>query len=281
MYPAMASARDYQLTPSSKWVLDYAPDSCKLARVVGTGDDKIVIEFVEYEPASAFDLNLIGKPVSDTFDNPVVQVRFGPTGNFVRADAVNGTAGNLPALFLSARLDNFDRRTVNFDELAKLAPAERHRLLVVTPAVEAAVSSVTIRILSRTITLNLGPMGPPMAALRKCTTSLVKQWGLDPVEQEALAIGPKPKSNPRTWLNSSDYPQDALAAGHQAIIRFRLMIDATGQITGCTIQSAMAKEDFAKISCDLLTRRVRFEPALTASGLAVASYFVGKVQWLL
>lgn len=278
--PVVATAKDYQLSPSSKWLLDYAPDNCQLSRAFGTGDDKIVVQFLRYEPSSPFDFNIFGKPIGENFNEPVVRIRFGPTGDFVRTDAMTGTAGGLPALFLFGRLDNLDPSTANSEEFTKLSPAERQRLLTVTPAVEAAVTNVTIRVSNRTITLNLGSMGPPMAEIRKCGDDLVKEWGLDPVEQEALAIGPKPKSNPGLWLSSSDYPQEALAAGHQAIVRFRLMIDASGKVTNCAVQSAIAKGNFGKISCDLLTRRARFEPALTTNGLAKASYYVGKVKWV-
>ncbi len=276
-----AAAKDYQLPPSSKWVLDYAPESCQLSRAFGSGDDTVVAQFYEYQPGSVFDLNLIGKPIGDNFNEPAVRMRFGSSGNFVRKDAMAGSVGNLPALFLAARLDNFDPTNAEIAGLEKLAPAERSRRLTVTPAVEAAVTSATVRVASRIITLSLGSMGPPMAELRKCTADLVKAWGLDPIEQEALASGPEPRSSPGGWLTSSDYPQEALAAGSQAIIRYRLMISATGKVTACAVQSSIAKEDFGKLSCDLLTRRARFEPAMTADGVAVASYYVSKVLWLM
>lgn len=57
------------------------------------------------------------------------------------------------------------------------------------------------------------------------------------------------------------------------------MIDAAGNTNACSIQSAIAKGDFAKVTCDLLKRRARFEPARNAKNESVASYFVGKVLW--
>jgi hypothetical protein len=278
--PTAVFAKEYQLSPSSKWLLDYAADSCQLSRAIGVGDEKVVVQFTRYEPGPSFDFNLIGKPIGENFSEVVARVRFGPVGDFVRTDGMAGSAGNLPAIFLSGRLDNLDLRSAHSDEVETPAPPERRRGLV-TPAVEAAVTSVTVRVPNRTIILNLGSMGPPMAELRKCTADLVKEWGLNPTEQEAVATGPKPKSNPGEWLYSSDYPQDALAAGHQAIIRFRLMIGAAGQVTSCVVQSAIAKGNFGKISCDLLTRRARFEPALATNGLPVPSYYVGKVRWVM
>lgn len=279
--PVLATAKDYQLSPSSKWLLDYAPDRCQLSRAFGTGDDKIIVQFYRYEPSSSFDFNIFGKPIGENFNEPVVRIRFGPAGDFVRTDAMTGSAGDLPALFLFGRLDNLDPSTASSKEFEKLSSAERRRLRTVTPAIEAAVTNVTVRVSNRNITLNLGSMGPPMAEMRKCGDDLVKGWGLDPVEQDTLAIGPKPKSNPGLWLNSGDYPQEALAAGHQAIVRFRLMVDAAGHVTNCAVQSAIAKGDFGKVSCDLLTRRARFEPALTTNGLAKESYYVGKVKWVM
>ena len=120
-----------------------------------------------------------------------------------------------------------------------------------------------------------------MAALRKCTEELVKEWGLNPAQQEALPARPMPKSSPGDWLHSSDYPRESLAMGQQAIVRYRLMVDAAGAVTNCAVQSAIAKGNFAELTCELLKRRARFDPARDATGTAVGSYYVGKVRWIM
>ena len=192
-----------------------------------------------------------------------------------------GLVGKQPALLLNGRLDNLDQHDVDFGGLRKKNAAELDRLETVAPETEMAVSSMTLMAGSRTLVLELGPMGAPMAEMRKCVSELVAAWGLDPDEQAALASRPQPKGNPGGWLTSSDYPADSLGRGEQAIIMFRLMVSAAGETTACTIQRGITKADFAATTCDLLKRRARFEPARNSSNQGVASYYIGKVLWVM
>lgn len=252
-----------------------------MARAFGTGNEQIVIQFIRYEPSPSFDFHLVGKPLGPLPPRPVLRLKFGTTGEAVRTSALPGTAGELPALFLAGRLDNLDIAALDPDEFEQMNPADQRRRLAIPPLVESAVTTATIRLPTRMITLNLGSMGPPMAALRKCTEGLVKEWGLDPAQQEALPTRPMPKSSPGRWLHSSDYPRESLATGQQAIVRFRLMVNAAGTVTNCSVQSAIAKGNFAALTCDLLKRRARFDPARDATGTTVGSYYVGKVRWIM
>jgi hypothetical protein len=279
--PSAASAKTYRLAPSSKWLMDYAPDACRLGRAFGEGDEQVVATFTRYAPGAAFALDLIGHPVRAAANEPDVRLRFGESGEFVRTQAMTGTSGKVPALFLSGRLDNLDDPDLEPKDIVKLSAAERAALMTVDPATEAAVRSATIAFGGRTIVLELGSMGGPMAEMRKCTADLVKEWGLDPVEQERLLRPVVPMSSPGTWLRSADYPTDSLMQGQQAIVRFRLMVDAAGRPTQCAVQSAIAKDDFGQVSCDLLKRRARFRPALSADGRPVASYYVSTVRWVI
>lgn len=283
--PAIAYSREVQLAPSSKWLLNYDRDSCTLVRSFGEDDEKIIAQFVRYAPGPTFDLNLFGKRVRAAANRPTVGLRFGNTGNFVATPAMKGTGGEpgrlVNALFLAGRLDNFDQTKLNLGDPKKLSPADLAALSFVDPALEAATDTMTVRLAGQAIVLRLGSMGAAMREMRKCTTDLVKEWGLQPEEQERLASQPAPRSNPGTWLTSSDYPRDSLARGEQAIIRFRMMIDSTGVPTACAVQSAITKGDFAEITCNQLKRRARFEPARNAEGQPVASFFVGKVVWVM
>lgn len=279
--PSLGYAKEIRLPSSSKWVMDYASDSCQLVRAFGSGEDETLLQFVRYKSEARFDLNVIGKTIGLQSPHPTVRIQFGNTGSLVRTNAVSGKAGSKPALFLAGRLDNLDLSELDPDDFQKMSAAELGRLDTVDPAVEAAVNALTVVAGSRRLVFQLGSMGPPMAAMRKCTTDLITGWGLNAAEQAALVSPPRPKSNPGAWLSSSDYPGESLARGEQALIRFRLMIDAAGNTSACSIQSAIAKGDFAKVTCDLIKRRARFEPARNAKNENVASYFVGKVFWMM
>lgn len=279
--PRASQARDSDLAPSSTWLMDYADDSCQLTRSFGTGDDQVIAQFIRYKPGASFDFHLFGKPLGNQGHLPVAMVRFGAVGKFVRAETMAGFAVKLPALFLAGRLDNLDSSRLNHNDFAEMEPAQLNARDRIAPEVEAAATSVTVRLSRRTVTLRLGAMDAPMAAMRTCTTDLVKLWGLDPAQQEALTAFPRPKNNPGRWLGGGDYPAGSLFRGEQAMIRYRLMIDAMGQPIGCSIQAALAKGNFAEITCDMLKRRAQFEPARAADGTATPSYYVGKVRWII
>lgn len=174
--PNLGEAKEIRLPSSSKWVMDYAPDSCQLVRAFGSGEDETFLKFVRYKSEARFDLSVIGKTIGVQMPHPTVRLQFGTTGSFVRTSAVLGKAGNKPALFLAGRLDNLDLSKLDADDLQKMSAAELGRLDTVDPAVEAAVNSLTVIAGSRRLVLELGSMGPPMAAMRKCTTDLITGW---------------------------------------------------------------------------------------------------------
>lgn len=281
IWPSIVAAKEFRLPSSSKWQMDYATDSCQLARQFGEGENQTIVLFTRYEPSPHFDLSVIGKPVGSPEGRIPVRLRFGTSGDFVQSEAMVGQGDKKSALFLTGRLDNIDIREFDSDDVQNMSTAQLTRLQTIAPETERAVSSMTLVAKSRTLVLELGSMGAPMAEMRKCVSDLIKSWGLDPDEQAALVSRPQPKNYLGGWITSSDYPTVSSVRGEQAIIRFRLMVNAMGETTACVVQSAIAKGDFAATTCDLLKRRARFEPARNTSNQSVASYFVGKVQWVI
>lgn len=84
--------------------------------------------------------------------------------------------------------------------------------------------------------------------------------------------------DPGSWIGSDDYPVDALRAGTEGQVRFRLTIDPEGRTTGCTIvESGGATFDAA--TCRLLRERARFEPARNSAGTAMASTHSSSIAW--
>jgi hypothetical protein len=161
-------------------------------------------------------------------------------------------------------------------------PADKDEQRVpVTPQREAAATSINLAWSGRRLVLETGPLAAAFGALRKCTDDLVRTWGLDPAVQLSLSRLPDPRTHPSTWLRPADYPTGALMSGKQAIVNFRLSVDAAGVPTACDVQLSYSGEAFDKHTCDLLMARARFEPARDTKGLPVASYYVNTVKWYL
>lgn len=265
-----ALAAETTLAPASRWLMDYNVDRCVLSRSFGQAPNDIIVRFIRHAPADQFDLNLIGRALSNQSSSPDLSLRFGETGPFVSGTVLGGRVGGRAAVFTSGRLDNLATITdPRADHLSALAA-------------ESTVSSMHLVLGLKKLVLALGPMVKPMQALRACEAELVRSWGLDPTEQAALSSPPQPLAPPASWLSSSDYPDRKLMAGQMAIISFRLMVDPTGSPTGCAVQSNVADDKtFADVTCRAMMRRARFNPARSASGAPVASYFASKVRWII
>lgn len=274
VHPAVAAKPVVILKPSTSWNMDYARDSCLLIRAFGEGKQRIVLRFERTAPSTVFSLSMIGTPLR-TFSNlSEVTVTFGPQGRpDKRERAPSGWAGekeNLPLVIIEATSILGPRPTTVLDYIA------------VSPEAEQAIDNLLIdhKSANSVYLLKLGPMGAPMKAMRACTDELLGHWGLDPAVQRTLRSLPEPLSKPGGWLRSADYPEESLASGKSAVIRFRLNVDAAGKATGCAIQSGTRSPEFEKATCAVLVKRATFKPASDQAGNPVASYYTSTVTWI-
>ena len=122
-------------------------------------------------------------------------------------------------------------------------------------------------------------MEKPMHAVRECLDNLLADWGLDPVAMANLRSRPTPVGNPGTWISPDDYPKDALRNEQSAVVAFRLMIDSDGKVSGCKIANLNHDEGFSKLTCELLSKRARFNAAIDANGNPTPSYFISRAIW--
>ncbi len=268
--PAALAKGPVELARSGKWHVNYDDDSCRLAGGFGEGENQIIARFTRYQPGDSFDLELFGPPMRSQEAYSERRIDFGPVENPRVVRAMNGTAGATSfSNFGSQRLDDLHV----LDEAA-LPPT-------LTPDYEASVTTLTVRPLrGKAYRLVLGSMRATMAELRKCSADLVRHWGFDPVEQGTLKQPAVPLSSPGTWLRSYDYPSGLLISGNNGIVHFRLDVDEKGGVAGCHIQAATRPEGFASITCNLITRRAKFSPALNQQGQAIRSYYVNTVRWM-
>lgn len=277
LLPLSARAADKAMEPSDKWVLNYANDSCRLARGFGEGPDRLVLILDQYQPGGVMDLSLVGKRFSRfTVPRVPVSVTFGPAlpAGELR-DAITGSLGpdNTAVVMVGPR-DILNRST------SHKGAGANEEIPQTTAEQEDAITEVRIAVSSMRFTLHTGSLKAPLAAMRTCMANLVRDWGLDPVQQLALSKRVVPVGRPGNWATSEDYPKGALAKGASAIVRFRMMVGADGVPTQCFVQQATMSPEFIKLTCDILMKRARFSPALDATGKPVASYYTNSVRWL-
>lgn len=93
------------------------------------------------------------------------------------------------------------------------------------------------------------------------------------------AVAAKPRNDPSRWLTNDDYKPGWARQELTGLAKFRLDIAANGKVTGCTVIGSTGHAALDEATCNLVTRRARFEPARGTSGEAVAGSYVGSVLW--
>jgi hypothetical protein len=270
MAQAAAAQTPIAVVRSTQWAVSQEGDLCHAIAGFGQGETQIIAEVIQFQPSSSFDLNLYSKswgPFPWAFD---ATVDFAPEGNPRSLRAVGGLRGDLQGIFLSAlRLDDFQPQS------------EGEQPPPVSASQENLANELRIMLFNGTsYRLGLLPMGPPMAELRTCTENLVRQWGFDPKQQAGVQRRTVPIGAPGSWVTAADYPEGLNRTGASAIVHYRLDVDPQGNVSRCTVQGVTGFAQFGTQTCDLITARAHFQPALDSRGRPISSYFLNTVRWL-
>jgi TonB family protein len=283
--PTPAGAEALRLKPSTKWFLDYAEDSCRLARKFGEGEQQVTLFLDQFEPGDEFQMILGGnilQPLRDARPHKMM-LQFGPpeTGAEVHFDT--GKMDGTRAVLVNGRL-----RIVPYMDAEKeagRAARDRGEDFEAPPVGRAREQAVQwlqlLNGLKWDLVLETGSMAEPMDALRKCSWDTVKLWGLDVEQQKALLRKPLPKNPQKPWFQASDYPRKMAREGYEAIVNFRLIIDATGKPKTCHVQTSTRPKEFDDAVCSGVMKRARFNPALDAQGTPVESFYRQTIVWRL
>ena len=269
---AAAGAEPVILAPVSPWNVDWSATTCSLRRAFGSKEDPSVLTIERYGPTNFFHLSITSNEFKSFQQGQSLQLKFGenkPRRITSVSPGKSGSSGKAILFFASQSLSH----PIETDDDSWDPP--------VTPAMEAAVKSISVGYFGRERVFATGPLDKPFAALSKCTDDLVSTWGLDPKQQATLIARPRPSGRPNTWIRPADYPRAMLTAGKQALVSFRLMVDAVGTPTACEIQRSYNDKKFNEVTCALLIRRARFSPALDAKGQPVSSYYLNTVRWIM
>lgn len=283
----VAAAEPVRLQPASPWVVDYAEDSCRLIRTFGDGKTLTKLAFESSAPGQ-MDMLVLGKPLSTFYGK--VPARFLPNGSesFDGTVAETVTSGdpailwsNIPLLPANL-LARIEKEQDEFKGNPGVRPppvsvaeqesreAQRHQF---------AAGATELEIETRRngpVILETGSLGDAIAAFDKCSRDSLADWGVDP-EVEDKIVRPVWALNPSEWLFANDYPRDMILLGKESEVAVRLLIDASGKVTKCTSLSHFEEKEFNQITCDLITKRARFEPAELADGTKVPSYYTRRV----
>lgn len=267
------------LQPSSRWVLDYAETHCRLVRVFGEGRDQVTLVLEQYKPSDEVSLTLVGEPLERFGRRDEVDMRFGPLHSEGRSTPFKtGTFGpprSTALIFGGVDFDPAapDPAAPGEDEAAAM-PEVEDRLPQLQPATGAQIEWLTIGSGRRAVRLQVGAMGDVFTALNQCSTDLLRHWGLDADRHRTLTRMAHPENFPEVARAIQRfYPDAALRAGEQARLEVRMIIEADGSISDCSIAEATSAEYIESPACREFSRRARFAPALDAEGQPMKSYY--------
>ena len=90
-----------------------------------------------------------------------------------------------------------------------------------------------------------------------------------------------PQGNPALWVSTSDYPATAFRNHEEGTTTFRLKINPQGRVSECWIVTTSGSPALDAATCELITRRAIFRPALDQNGKQVAANYTNRVRWIL
>ena len=266
--PVAAPAADAPdvFKPAGQWSLDYGEDYCRLSRPFTDGKEDLSLALERIDPGPNARLILITNAIRPfrtaqeigwhfTPDDPARKARY---MHSVTADGKQyynlGPFTWAPAAPPSAV----------FDRTKERAAAQGKTGVVLDSGLNAPIKVET------------GDLAAPMVALQACADDLAKSWGLDPAKLQGETAAAVPDKGGSGWL-----PQGTVAFTDFAKLgggsnQVRLMVDATGKATSCTINWPTLDAATNDKVCKAALANAKFTPARDAGGQAMPGYWIGS-----
>ena len=122
--------------------------------------------------------------------------------------------------------------------------------------------------------------------LRKCQDTAVPPPFVPPLlPREPDFDGPfKPNQrlvalDPGRWVTNSDYRFDLVRGDMTGPVTFSVDVSAAGRVTKCEVTSSSGYPEMDDYTCQLVTRRARFQPATDGEGNLIAGTYSNTVRW--
>lgn len=259
--------------PAGQWVADYGDDYCRLSREFSDGGDQISLAFDRIQPGIDTRMILLGDSIKLYRGTVNLGFRFLPagderSGSLLRSEARGGKQYLLvtPVLIGAAPAPG---TPPPYDRAKELELAGNFQGLMLTDGTLAPIE------------IDTGAIKPVVAALQACTDDLVKSWGVDPAKQKAATRTVAPAGDAVKWLpdNTIGFSDFGKLGGEMNQVR--LLVDETGKPTDCKIHFPSLDQPTNDKLCKELMSNARFKPALDASGMPFASYYVASPLALL
>jgi TonB family protein len=125
-----------------------------------------------------------------------------------------------------------------------------------------------------------GSLRAPYEAMQKCLDDLLVSWKIDAVAHRSLKQYALP-TNFDALSKSFFYPLQAMATLQSGLVRYRLIVDPTGNVTDCKILGPGGTTPLGRETCRTMLGTAKFTPAQDAAGNPLRSFYVGQVNFVL
>lgn len=95
----------------------------------------------------------------------------------------------------------------------------------------------------------------------------------------SAALPAVPKSDPRTWFSTDDYPPALRASDKEGAVEVELEVDEQGVPIACRITASSGEAELDSLTCTIFVKRARFVPARGEGGRPQKSKYAQKVAW--
>jgi len=265
---------------SSQWAVDFGDDYCRLAGNFSNGKDEIALAMERIQPGAFLRLMLAGDAIRPFRRATELGYHFEPSGAsqksaYFKTQSPDGTE----YLFL----DNLTLAPVVFTPPAPGQPPAPPPLYSRQGEQDTARGISAFRIdegLVNPVRIETGQLRAAIAVLQECADDLVKSWGLDAEKHKTLTVPAIPNFSPEGWLPQGMIPFGEFGKFAGNANQVRMLIDANGKPTACTIHTPRLDEALNERICSTLMQKASFQPAKDAAGAPMASYWLGSPMFL-
>ena len=257
--------------PVGQWSLDYGDDYCRLAHNFSDGKDTLSLAVERIEPGPMARLILVSDAIKPFRSADEIGWHFTPAdaarkARYTHAPTADGKQYYNLGPFMLAPFSP-----------GPPPPYDRGKEQALAKTMNGVVLDNG---LSTPVRIDTGELGAPVAALQACADDLAKSWGLDPAKLASEKSPAIPQGGGVNWL-----PQGTIAFSDFAKLsggsnQVRLMVDATGKPTACTIHWPTLDATTNDKICKTLMAGAKFTPAMDADGQPMAGFWVASPMML-
>lgn len=237
------------LPPLGKWTVDWGQTHC--AAMQRYGDAKAPTTFL-------FKPSIDGKTIH------MVLSRTGPYRNAVHFNVKLGDLATTALVFTPKRSKtqiywiNLTRE--DFDRLTR---------------------GTALRIDGGSLDLTLATTGFAAAAraMDTCNTDLRSHWNADERGAARIATRAIAQRSPARYVSADDFPAQANFEGRDGSTGVSLLIDETGAIRDCIVESTSGVATLDAQTCIVIRERAKFTPAKDAAGNPIRSRITYRFRW--